>query len=101
MSKATRLLSKAQSTDSDHEAIALAMRAYTLLAEAINDYTMLYGSLPAVRKHERRRLVDRRSNRRPDAGPAGAASGADRKAVVDGYARLAGDNCDHSIDLSL
>ena len=37
---AARLLAKAESTDSDYEAIALAERSYSLLADTINAYDL-------------------------------------------------------------
>jgi hypothetical protein len=57
---ATRLLVKAQGTTFDDEAAALTVKAYRLLAEALNSYDAT-ASAGAVRKRERRHLRDRRS----------------------------------------
>jgi len=38
--RAAKLLAKAASTDSDDEAIALTLRSYSLLADAINAYDL-------------------------------------------------------------
>jgi hypothetical protein len=59
---ATRLLVKAQGTTFDPEAAALTVRAYRLLAEALNSYDDRTTSAGAVRKRERRHLRDRRSH---------------------------------------
>ncbi len=59
---AIRLLAKAESTDSDDEAIALALRSYSLLAQAINTYDLAGGGVPQrARRRERRLLSDRRT----------------------------------------
>lgn len=86
---AIRLLTKAESTDSDYEAIALAERSYSLLADTINAYDIACAEQSGgVRRRERRRLFDRRSVRRgPNpqvAQPAQAAEGS----AADAYARL-------------
>jgi hypothetical protein len=60
---AAKLLAKAQSTTSDHEAIALVERSYGLLAQVINAYDLEQGA--GSRRRERRRLQERR-RRRPD-----------------------------------
>jgi hypothetical protein len=65
---ATRLLVKAQGTTYDAEAAALTVRAYRLLAEALNSYDDRAAPAGGVRKRERRHLRDRRSQ----SGPAGA-----------------------------
>ena len=101
---ATRLLAKAESTDSDHEAIALAIRSYSLLADAINAYALALGELPTgARRRERRRLWDRRSARRSPADSAGAVPSVEQATVVDGYVRLGngGVRADRSVDFSL
>jgi hypothetical protein len=64
---ATRLLVKAQGTTFDPEAAALTVRAYRLLAEALNSYDDRTSSVGAVRKRERRHLRDRRSHAEPTA----------------------------------
>ena len=64
---AAKLLAKAQSTTSDHEAIALVERAYRLLAKAINTYDAEHES-DAPRRRERRRLLERRRCSRTEAG---------------------------------
>jgi hypothetical protein len=101
---AARLLAKAESTDSDHEAIALAERSYSLLAEAINAYDMLVGEgSPGVRRRERRRLWDRRSARRSPGEAAVKAPDEQQSAVVDGYVRLGngGAKEQRTVDFSL
>jgi hypothetical protein len=101
---ATKLLAKAESTDSDEEAVALAVRSYTLLAEAINAYDIAHEEPPGGRRRrERRRLLDRRSVRRPPAEPAGTVPVVEQEPAVDGYVRLGngGVQADHSVDLPL
>ncbi len=106
---ASRLLAKAESTDSQHEAVALVLRAYSLLAEFINAYdTAQAGSSPDARRHERRRLWDRRS-RRPAAEPTGTVppaatpTGAGDGAAVDGYTRIGKGRAEagHSVDFNI
>jgi hypothetical protein len=66
---AAKLLAKAQSTTSDHEAIALVERSYRLLAKAINAYDAEHdngGGSP--RRRERRRLHERRRRARAETG---------------------------------
>jgi hypothetical protein len=66
---AAKLLAKAQSTTSDHEAIALVERSYRLLAKAINAYDAEHdngGGSP--RRRERRRLQERRRRARAETG---------------------------------
>lgn len=58
---AAKLLAKAESTDSDEEAMSLALRAYSLVAEWLNRQEAGQGG---PRRRERRLLVDRRSLRR-------------------------------------
>jgi len=61
---AAKLLAKAQSTTSDHEAIALVERSYALLAQVINVYDQEHpNGSGGARRRERRRLHERR--RRP------------------------------------
>ncbi|MGO9582850.1 MAG: hypothetical protein ACLP36_08590 [Acidimicrobiales bacterium] len=100
---ATKLLAKAESTDSDEEAVALAVRSYTLLAEAINAYDLTHEEPSGRRRRERRRLWDRRSVRRPPAEPAGTVPVVGEEPAVDGYVRLGngGVQADHSVDLPL
>ncbi len=65
---AAKLLAKAQSTTSDHEAIALVERSYRLLAKAINAYDAQYDNgAGSPRRRERRRLHERRRRARSDA----------------------------------
>lgn len=56
--RAAKLLAKAESTDSPEEAVALALRAYSLVADWLNTCE---GTLPGLRRRERRLLRDRRS----------------------------------------
>jgi hypothetical protein len=60
---AAKLLAKAQSTESDFEAIALVERSYSLLAQAINIYDLENDSGAGWRRRERRRLRERRRRR--------------------------------------
>ena len=102
--KATRLLAKAGSTDSDDEAIALALRSYALLAETINAYDLAREGPPkGARRRERRMLSDRRSAMRGSGEPAGEDRGVEQEAAVDGYARLGngGVRVDHAVDFPL
>jgi hypothetical protein len=57
---AAKLLAKAQSTDSNEEATALSLRAYSLLADWLNRQEAAAGG---PRRRERRLLLDRRSLR--------------------------------------
>ena len=61
---AAKLLAKAQDTNFDAEAAALAERAYRLLAEHLNAYESEAESAGATRRRERRHLRDRRAPRR-------------------------------------
>jgi hypothetical protein len=70
---AVKLLRKAESTDSDPESFALALRSYSLLAGAINGFEE---RSDGARRRERRLLQDRRApartlseNDRRDPGP--------------------------------
>lgn len=80
---AAKLLAKAESTDSDEEAVSLALRAYSLLAEWLNRQDAREGG---PRRRERRLLVDRRNLRRawqvltPAGSPFGASGGRRRGA---------------------
>jgi hypothetical protein len=58
---ATKLLVKAQATNFDAEAAALAARAYRLLAAELNAYDDKAAAAGVARKRERRQLHDRRS----------------------------------------
>lgn len=58
---ASKLLAKAESTDSESEAIALALRAYSLTADWLNTCE---GNTSSLRRRERRLLRDRRGYRR-------------------------------------
>ena len=77
---AVKLLAKAQSTPSEHEAIALVERSYGLLAQVINAYDAAHDAGP--RRRERRRLLERRRRPRTDAdelAPAPLVSAADAR----------------------
>jgi hypothetical protein len=91
---AAKLLAKAQSTTSDHEAIALVERSYALLAQVINAYDQEHpNGSGGARRRERRRLHERR--RRPRSESATAATGetsTDRSGdSIARYRRAAGD----------
>jgi hypothetical protein len=58
---ATKLLVKAQATNFDAEAAALAGRAYRLLAAELNAYDDKAAAAGVARKRERRQLRDRRA----------------------------------------
>jgi hypothetical protein len=62
---ATKLLVKAQATNFDAEAAALAGRAYRLLAAELNAYDDQAASAGVARRRERRQLRDRRSTSVP------------------------------------
>jgi hypothetical protein len=65
---AAKLLAKAQSTTSDHEAVALVERSYALLAQVINTYDQEHPNGAAgARRRERRRLHERRRRPRSEA----------------------------------
>lgn len=98
---ATRLLAKAESTDSDDEAIALALRSYSLLAETINAYDLAHQELPkGARRRERRRIPDRRAVLRTSTEP--AVPDTEPETVVDGYIRLStGGRSEGAVDCSL
>ncbi len=71
---ATKLLLKAESTDSDHESVALALRSYSLLAGTINAFED--DPTSGARRHERRLLQDRRAaSRAADPGRDDGAAG--------------------------
>jgi hypothetical protein len=60
-------LAKAQSTTSEHEAVALVERAYSLLAQVITEYDEAWAaSTGGMRRRERRRLQERRRRARPE-----------------------------------
>ncbi|MGD0439865.1 MAG: hypothetical protein ABSB52_04495 [Acidimicrobiales bacterium] len=103
ISMAIRLLAKAESTDSEDEAIALALRSYSLLAQAINTYDLTDGGVPkGARRRERRLLVDRRSAVRVSAEET-AEAGDSAETAAAHYARLANRAvpAQGAIDLSL
>jgi hypothetical protein len=58
---AAKLLAKAQNTNFDPEAAALAEKAYRLLAEFLNAYEGETASTGVARRRERRHLRDRRA----------------------------------------
>jgi hypothetical protein len=62
---AIKLLTKAQSTTSEPEAIALVERSYGLLAQIINVYDAEHAG-DGPRRRERRRLLERRRRGRAD-----------------------------------
>jgi hypothetical protein len=89
---ASGLLAKAQSTDSDAEAAALAEKTYALLAKFLNTYDNdQLRTTGRPRRRERRLLRDRRADRRGEQGgeprgerrsePAAAAPGPDPAAA--------------------
>lgn len=89
---AAKLLAKAQSTTSDHEAIALVERSYHLLAKAINAYDAQYDNGGSPRRRERRRLHERRRRARseeraasPETAPTTAADSVARYRGVGDY----------------
>jgi hypothetical protein len=100
---ALRLLAKAESTDSDPEAIALVERSYSLLADTINAYDLVVAQQSGPRRRERRRIFDRRSARRTLAEPLGTGPQAEEANAVDGYLRLGNGGADtrRSVDFSL
>jgi hypothetical protein len=59
--KAGKLLSKAESTDSDAEAHGLALHAYRLLAAQLNEWESMSESAGGFRRRERRLMRDRRA----------------------------------------
>lgn len=63
---AIKLLTKAQSTNSESEAIALVERSYGMLAQMINVYDTENAGGP--RRRERRRLLERRRRNRAQSG---------------------------------
>jgi hypothetical protein len=100
---AAKLLSKAQSTDSQSEAIALVERAYGLLAQTINDYDAQHSGA-GPRRRERRRLLERRRRNRAedvdDSSPR-AGSTADSIARYRGVTATAGSTRRRGVDVSL
>jgi len=60
---AAKLLAKAQDSNFDAEAAALAERAYMLLAELLNNFDA-ETEQPGTRRRERRHLQDRRASQR-------------------------------------
>ncbi len=100
---AIRLLTKAESTDSDYEAIALAERSYSLLADTINAYDVAVEQSGGGRRRERRRLFDRRSARRSPTPQTGQPDDSQESSAADAYARLSNGGRDRkrSIDLHL
>jgi hypothetical protein len=65
--KVAKLLAKAESTNSEPEAIALIEKCYRMLAEVINEYDQRSGDANGPRRRERRHLFDRRRSRTPTA----------------------------------
>ena len=66
LGKAAKLLAKAEATTYEHEATALAERAYRMVAEVLNAVEDNRPSRGVVSVRERRWLKDRRSGRRVD-----------------------------------
>ncbi|MGA3215569.1 MAG: hypothetical protein ABSD97_07765 [Acidimicrobiales bacterium] len=101
---AIRLLMKAESTDSEPESAALALRSYSLLADYINAYDLANAASPTgARRHERRRLFDRRSAPRSPARSSEPTANLDETTAADGYVRLGdgGARARRSVDFSL
>jgi hypothetical protein len=94
---AAKLLAKAQSTTSDHEAVALVERSYSLLAQVITAYDEQHPTGPGgARRRERRRVNERRRRARSDAAAtetttAAESGSADRSGAIARYRRAAGD----------
>ena len=64
---ASKLLAKAESTTSEHEAVALVERAYSLLAQVITEYDEAMAAGPVgARRRERRRMQERRRRSRQE-----------------------------------
>jgi hypothetical protein len=82
---AAKLLSKAEGTEFEAESVALAEKAYVVLAEFLNGLEQP-DSAEAGRRRERRLLRDRRATRRMFGRRAGAA-GADAEATYGREAR--------------
>jgi hypothetical protein len=94
---AAKLLAKAQSTTSDHEAIALVERSYALLAQVINAYDLEHDNPNSgARRRERRRLYERRRRARADAAGGGQVDGGVEPPArtVDSIARYRGAGSD-------
>lgn len=95
---ATKLLLKAETTSSDHESAALALRSYSLLARTIDAYEA--SASPGERGRERRLLHDRRAAGRAElpgprhdaagaaAAPPGRVTAAARAAAYSGFAAV-------------
>jgi hypothetical protein len=99
---AAKLLSKAQSTDSHSEAIALVERAYGLLAQTINDYDAQHSGAGSRRRERRRLLERRRRNRAEDGDPSPkAGSTADSIARYRGISATPGSTRRRGVDVSL
>jgi hypothetical protein len=79
---ASKLLLKAESTDSEHESAALALRTYSLLATTLNGF--VEDDRSASRRHDRRQLGDRRAARRGQRAAARPAAGAPGGASASG-----------------
>jgi hypothetical protein len=88
---AAKLLAKAQSTTSDHEAIALVERSYGLLAQVINAYDLEHDTVAGgPRRRERRRLYELRRRPRSETGPEPGDSEAGAAGRTDAVARYRG-----------
>jgi hypothetical protein len=101
---AIRLLAKAESTDSDQESVALALRSYSLLADFINAYDLANAEpTKGARRRERRRLWDRRSASRSPVAPTEPIPNVEQTIAVDGYVRLGdgGVRADRAVDFPL
>jgi Protein of unknown function (DUF2786) len=64
LGKAAKLLAKAESTDFDPEAAALAERAYRLVAEVLNAFDEEANGQGGQPRRERRNLRERRASRK-------------------------------------
>ena len=87
--KAALLLAKAESTESDAEAFSLALRSYSLIANALNAYDEEQGAAEGYpRRRERRQLRDRRALRRPPPDPVEGAGTAPEPPEAARYKRV-------------
>ena len=64
LGKAARLLAKAEATTFDHEATALAERAYRMVGDVLNAVEEERRGRGGVPRRDRRRLLDRRAGRK-------------------------------------
>ena len=64
LGKAARLLAQAEATTFDHEATALAERAYRMVGDVLNAVDDEHRGRGVMPRRDRRRLLDRRVGRR-------------------------------------